>query len=113
MSDKDTKNPFEEIQKQLQEILKAGNPNITVTPYVSQQQAAPSEAPPESAPKETEVLRRIRAFNRKPKEVRDYLDRFVISQTEAKKVLSVAICDHYNQVRQCLEDPPVGGQGIP
>ena len=105
MSDKDTKNPFEEIQKQLQEILKAGNPNITVTPYVSQQQAAPSQTPPESAPKETEVLRRIRAFNRKPKEVRDYLDRFVISQTEAKKVLSVAICDHYNQVRQCLEDP--------
>ena len=105
MSDKDTKNPFEEIQKQLQEILKAGNPNITVTPYVSQQQAAPPQTPPEGAPKETEVLRRIRAFNRKPKEIRDYLDRFVISQTEAKKVLSVAICDHYNQVRQCLEDP--------
>ncbi len=105
MSDKDPKNPFEEIQKQLQEILKSGNSNITVSPYVSPQQAAPPEKPSESAPKENEVLQRIRAFNRKPKEIRDYLDRFVIRQTEAKKVLSVAICDHYNQVRQCIEDP--------
>jgi endopeptidase Clp ATP-binding regulatory subunit ClpX len=29
----------------------------------------------------------------------------VIRQDEAKKVLSVAICDHYNHVRRCLEDP--------
>ena len=105
MSDKDPKNPFEEIQKQLQEILKSENSNITLSPYVSPQPAAPPEKPPESAPKENEVLKRIRAFNRKPKEIRDYLDRFVIRQTEAKKVLSVAICDHYNQVRQCIEDP--------
>jgi ATP-dependent Clp protease ATP-binding subunit ClpX len=33
------------------------------------------------------------------------LDRFVIQQAEAKKVLSVAICDHYNHVRACLENP--------
>lgn len=105
MSDKDTKNPFEEIQKQLQEILKSGNSNITVSPYVAPQPTPPPQTPPESGPKENEVLQRIRAFNRKPKEIRDYLDRFVIRQTEAKKVLSVAICDHYNQVRQCIEDP--------
>jgi endopeptidase Clp ATP-binding regulatory subunit ClpX len=52
-----------------------------------------------------EALRRIRSFNLKPREIRDYLDRFVIQQAEAKKVLSVAICDHYNHVRQCLENP--------
>ena len=40
----------------------------------------------------------------RPREIRDYLDRFVISQDEAKKVLSVAICDHYNHVRQCIQD---------
>ena len=28
----------------------------------------------------------IRAFNRKPKEIRDYLDRFVIKQEQAKRV---------------------------
>lgn len=38
-------------------------------------------------------------FNKKPREVKAYLDRFVIKQEEAKKVLSVALCDHYHQVR--------------
>ena len=52
-----------------------------------------------------ETLRKIREFSFKPKEIKDYLDRFVISQDEAKKVLSVAICDHYNHVRRCLENP--------
>lgn len=51
------------------------------------------------------VLQRIQEFNLKPREVRDYLDRYVIKQDEAKKVLSVAICDHYNHVRQCLKEP--------
>ncbi len=41
----------------------------------------------------------------RPREIRDHLDRFVIQQAEAKKVLSVAICDHYNHVRLCLERP--------
>ncbi|MCR4575197.1 MAG: AAA family ATPase [Lentisphaeria bacterium] len=52
-----------------------------------------------------ETLKKIREFSFKPKEIKDYLDRFVISQDEAKKVLSVAICDHYNHVRRCLEKP--------
>jgi ATP-dependent Clp protease ATP-binding subunit ClpX len=38
-------------------------------------------------------------FNRRPREVKEHLDRFVIRQDEAKKVLSVALCDHYHQVR--------------
>lgn len=41
-------------------------------------------------------------FNRTPKEVKAYLDRFVIKQEEAKKVLSVALCDHYHHVRLAL-----------
>ncbi len=106
MSDKDTKNPFEEIQKQLQELLKTNNPNITVTPYVPPQAKQPSsknEAPSDHK----EVLKQIRSFNRKPKEIRDYLDRYVIRQDDAKKVLSVSICDHYNHVRQCIKDPAI------
>ena len=35
--------------------------------------------------------------------MKDYLDRFVIKQDEAKKVLSVALCDHYHQVRLAFE----------
>jgi endopeptidase Clp ATP-binding regulatory subunit ClpX len=42
-------------------------------------------------------------FAYKPREVKDYLDRFVIRQDEAKKVLSVALCDHYHHVRLALE----------
>ena len=44
--------------------------------------------------KNAAVLERIREFNMKPREIRDYLDRYVVKQQEAKKVLSVAICDH-------------------
>jgi endopeptidase Clp ATP-binding regulatory subunit ClpX len=51
-----------------------------------------------------EFIKKIKNFNMKPREVRDFLDRFVIKQPEAKKVLSVAICDHYNHVRRCLLD---------
>src|SRR5271157_6141145 len=43
------------------------------------------------------------SFARKPREVKSYLDRFVIKQDEAKKVLSVALCDHYHHVRLALE----------
>jgi endopeptidase Clp ATP-binding regulatory subunit ClpX len=42
-------------------------------------------------------------FHYKPRDVRDYLDRFVIKQDEAKRVLSVALCDHYHAVRQALD----------
>src|SRR2546423_10856014 len=42
-------------------------------------------------------------FKYKPREIKAYLDRFVIKQDEAKKVLSVALCDHYHHVRLALE----------
>jgi endopeptidase Clp ATP-binding regulatory subunit ClpX len=55
-----------------------------------------------------DAMELIREFNLKPREIRDHLDRFVIRQDAAKKVLSVAICDHYNHVRRCLEDDTLG-----
>jgi endopeptidase Clp ATP-binding regulatory subunit ClpX len=42
-------------------------------------------------------------FKYTPRQVKEYLDRFVIKQDEAKKVLSVALCDHYHHVRLALE----------
>ncbi len=51
-----------------------------------------------------ETLKKIQQFNLKPREIRDYLNRFIIKQNEAKKVLSVAICDHYNHIRECLSN---------
>lgn len=43
------------------------------------------------------------SFALKPVEVARHLDRFVIGQREAKKVLSVALCDHFQHVRLTLE----------
>ena len=57
----------------------------------------------EVKPETEDPLHTIRSFDRKPKEVRDYLDRFVIKQEQAKRVLSVAVCDHYNHAR-CIQD---------
>src|SRR2546428_465442 len=35
-------------------------------------------------------------FNFRPRDIKAQLDRFVIKQDEAKKVLAIAVCDHYN-----------------
>jgi endopeptidase Clp ATP-binding regulatory subunit ClpX len=108
MSDKDEpKNPIEEFQRHLQQMMRSGN----IPFFTPQSGVSPSAGPkkgeaaqPEEDKHET-ALRRIREFNLRPREIRDYLDRYVIRQDEAKKVISVAICDHYNHVRQCLEKP--------
>lgn len=42
-------------------------------------------------------------FDLKPKEVKAYLDRYAIQQEEAKKILSIAVCDHYNHVSECIK----------
>src|SRR5204863_9356174 len=35
-------------------------------------------------------------FDFLPRDIKGHLDRFIIQQDEAKKVLSIAVCDHYN-----------------
>jgi ATP-dependent Clp protease ATP-binding subunit ClpX len=40
-------------------------------------------------------------FDYLPRDIKNYLDRFVIKQDSAKKVLATAICDHYNHIRKC------------
>jgi ATP-dependent protease Clp ATPase subunit len=61
----------------------------------------PSATPPTKESKEPKGPDLDR-FRFKPREVKAHLDRFVIRQDEAKKVLSVALCDHYNAVREAL-----------
>jgi len=38
-------------------------------------------------------------FDKLPRDIKEHLDRFVIKQDDAKKVLSIAVCDHYNHIR--------------
>ena len=47
-------------------------------------------------------------FDKLPRDIKEHLDRFVIQQDEAKKVLSIAVCDHYNHInllRSMAEEP--------
>ena len=105
MSKDEPNNPMDDLQKQLQSLLKNSNgiPLNFQSPSTEQENNDSKDSSEENP--EDPILKKIRHFHRKPKEVRDYLNRFVIKQQEAKKVLSVAICDHYNHIRRCLEDP--------
>ncbi|HBM78636.1 MAG TPA: ATP-dependent protease [Verrucomicrobiales bacterium] len=38
-------------------------------------------------------------FDYIPRDIKSHLDRFVIRQDEAKKALSIAVCDHYNHAK--------------
>jgi endopeptidase Clp ATP-binding regulatory subunit ClpX len=107
MSDKS----FEEFQRQLQSMFHNSDGSA---PFAFGNQAEPEaddegddEGDDEETPEGADLLlERIREFNLRPRDVAEYLDRFVIRQDEAKKVLAVAICDHYNHVRACLERGP-------
>ena len=100
------KTPLEEIQAQLQEATRTGHVQFRgIRPEAHPPAGEDVKKKPQEPDSAAEAIERIRQFSFKPREVRDYLDRFVIQQQEAKKVLSVAICDHYNHVRQCIEDP--------
>jgi ATP-dependent Clp protease ATP-binding subunit ClpX len=85
----------EEFQRRLQELMRQ---HFNPSNLFGQAKQPPTESE-SSEPPEDE----IRKFNYKPRDVKAYLDRFVIKQEEAKKVLSVALCDHYHHVRMAME----------
>lgn len=45
----------------------------------------------------------------KPKEIKEFLDQYVIGQDRAKKLLSVAVYNHYKRINHNLEDKPDDG----
>src|SRR6266540_3391375 len=86
----------EEFQRQLSDFLRQHFQNNR---GASPQPEAPGAAEPGGSPAKAEEF----DFKYKPRDVKAYLDRFVIKQDEAKKVLSVALCDHYHHVRLALD----------
>jgi ATP-dependent Clp protease ATP-binding subunit ClpX len=105
MVEKNNDSREEQWQKQFRDMLKNSDVKFMFgRPEAAQDEAGYAEGQ-EAAEDVTQVLEKVRQFNLKPREIRDYLDRFVISQDDAKKVLAVAICDHYNHVRRCVEEP--------
>ena len=102
MSD-DTEKAPESLEEQLKSMLTQANLSFVMPGQVSEPAAVTSE--PEQEVDPVDPLQPVREFDYRPRDIRDYLDRFVIRQDEAKKVLSVAICDHYNHVRACVDSP--------
>jgi endopeptidase Clp ATP-binding regulatory subunit ClpX len=100
MNEKKPDNPFEDVRRRVEEMMREGR----LRPIMTEPLVQPETKGGESETKADKV-KLIREFNLKPREIRDYLDRFVIQQQEAKKVVAVAICDHYNHARQCVENP--------
>jgi len=43
----------------------------------------------------------------KPKEIKTFLDQYVIGQDQAKRVLSVAVYNHYKRLKQNIEDDEI------
>jgi endopeptidase Clp ATP-binding regulatory subunit ClpX len=86
----------EEFQRQLSDFLRQHFQSSRGPAFA---QAEAQEKPPSEEPVKPEQFE----FKYKPRDVKAHLDRFVIKQDEAKKVLSVALCDHYHHVRLALE----------
>lgn len=86
----------EEFQRQLSEFVRH-HFQTARGPAPAQETSGAAET------KETQTRPEHFAFDYKPRDIKEHLDRFVIKQEEAKKVLSVALCDHYHHVRLALE----------
>jgi ATP-dependent Clp protease ATP-binding subunit ClpX len=82
----------EEFQRQLADFMRKHFPGVTNPAFANTRGDAPEDRSSSDATDEFQ-------FTHTPREVKSHLDRFVIKQEEAKKVLSVALCDHYNHVR--------------
>lgn len=102
MSDKKDKDlpDTDELQKMLQDMFgKLGGGAAVPFPGFSESDGDTDEGEGDDTPMEIDRADAIFDFNYKPRDIKSYLDRFVIRQDEAKKALSIAVCDHYNHAK--------------
>ena len=94
-SDKPFPTP-EEIQRKLGDFFTSNfGDRVSFSTFTQNETADGTPAAPESpTPPPTDLFH----FHYQPRDIKAHLDRFVIRQDEAKKVLSIAVCDHYNHV---------------
>jgi len=64
---------------------------------------APEQAESTGEEKTVKIDKEDFVFNFLPRDIKAHLDRFVIKQEEAKKVLAIAVCDHYNHAKYLHE----------
>src|SRR6202047_3157017 len=85
----------EELKTKITEFMKQNfGDHVSVATFT---QPEPAEAPTDEKPVESDSDEF--KFNFLPRDIKAHLDRFVIKQDEAKKVLSIAVCDHYNHAK--------------
>ena len=98
MSEKKPPNP-EEIQKEFEDFVKQrfGGQVQVFSHAMSGDKPLEEAAFPEASEEKAFSI----DFDMKPKDVKKYLDKYVIRQDDAKRALSIAICDHYNHVKMC------------
>src|SRR5438132_6066270 len=95
----------EELRSKLSEFMKTNfGDKVSFTTYAEPDLAATGADEQPKPDREAHFI-----FNFLPRDIKAHLDRFVIKQDEAKKVLSIAVCDHYNHAnylrRLEKEDP--------
>ncbi len=111
MSDPKIPSP-EELQKKLSEFMKSNFGNNVQFSTFTQPDAAESGTVEEPR---GEDKHDAFEFEYLPRDIKAHLDRFVIQQDEAKKVLSIAVCDHYNHVkymRNLQERDPIAAGAV-
>lgn len=89
----------EELQRRLRELFRFAPHPGGARPDADQT----AEAEGAESRGKNDALEAIRSFRLTPHDIKRHLDRFVIRQEEAKRVLAVAVCDHYNHIRGLLE----------
>src|ERR1700732_134649 len=86
----------EELKTKITEFMKQNfGDQVSVAAFPAPE---PAEAETEEKPDPAAAGREFE-FNFLPRDIKAHLDRFVIKQDEAKKVLSIAVCDHYNHAK--------------
>eukprot|EP01062_Namystynia_karyoxenos_P018939 TRINITY_DN1707_c0_g1_i1.p1 TRINITY_DN1707_c0_g1~~TRINITY_DN1707_c0_g1_i1.p1 ORF type:complete len:573 (+),score=173.51 TRINITY_DN1707_c0_g1_i1:90-1721(+) len=93
--------------KELVQSLVAGHSGPPPSPPRSPLPAAALQGAASGPASRSPATDPVMTFDLRPREVSDHLDRHVIGQQHAKRVLSIAICDHYHHARACLTDPEV------
>ena len=92
MSGKEHFNP-EDLKEMLQGKY---GPGVKVEVFPRHQPQSTDETEDPAASRE-----RALEFDYKPSQIKAYLDRYVIQQDAAKKVLATAVCDHYHHIQDC------------
>ena len=84
----------EELKSKLAEFMKSNFGDRVAFTTLTQPDTVETGTDEKSPPDEAKEFE----FHFLPRDIKAHLDRFVIKQDEAKKVLAIAVCDHYNHV---------------